>query len=179
MWRVPVFRHRSVPHPRWEAHRYPALVTGALVATPGAIQEEARQLDVEIRALRDEVLAQALALGKTMGEKVKEDPRWSFYMHDLLPFLQEWDKFYADHQHWIENLWGSTWEQIQAYRTRLLAFRESARHLGYVFAGPAPTPAKEAPAEAVKSLVGGLGRTGIMVALGVGAAVLLVSQLRK
>ncbi len=130
-------------------------VVGLAVATPGAIRDEANQMNSEVHTMD-------LELGRTRSSwpaklnatQAIQDAWWSA---NWVPFFSEWSKYWEDHGNtwglvnWYHNFWGSSWETIQDFRKRLVSLRESAKLVGYGFTGPEPTPPKEGPLDGATS----------------------------
>lgn len=113
---------------------------GGYIATPDQIKEEANRLHAEIMAVGNEIhdkiyvpSSWTLQAGVTV-----ESPIYKFYTNIWTPWKNEWLKFHEDRQMWSQNLWGTTWDQIQEYRKKLIQLHESAKAIGVPFIGPKP-----------------------------------------
>lgn len=138
--------------PQKHLYRTGMVVGAPLVATPGAIKEEAQSLDAEMRAMDDELGAERTKWPIQLTEQQKVMDTW--FNTVWLPFWKSWNSFFDDHGNkwgllnWWHNFWGSAWDQVQDYRRRLAEMRVSAEAAGYRFQAPAPTAPKEHPISA-------------------------------
>lgn len=145
---------------------------GGSFVTPDQIREEANRLHAEIMAVGQEIHDQAYVPGSwTLRAGVTTDsPIYKFYSNIWSPWKNEWIKFHEDRQMWSQNLWGTSWDQIQEYRKRLIQLHDAAKAIGVPFIGPVP---QEPPPK--NPIIPGLPKisTGLYVAGGVVGALLL------
>jgi hypothetical protein len=63
-------------------------------------------------------------------------------------FVDEWERFYKEHQGWLDRFWYSAYEKTVEYRRRTLAWREKFVALGGKPVGPTDTPPDKPGAQA-------------------------------
>lgn len=122
-------------------------VVGGWVATPGVIRDEISQLNTEITSVDKEMISELFLSEDPMGYHVAkpgiapEILKW--YWSVWKPFHTEWLNFKNRHVGFFDNIWGSTWDQVQEYRKRLRTLYLSGQAVGMVFSGPAPSAPRE------------------------------------
>lgn len=140
---------------------------GAWIATPGAIHDEIDELDSEISSLSSEIFS---ALPDHANQDMTEKEIAIVHWYDTVwnPFIQNWISFRDGHQHWYNNFWGSSWDQVQQFRSRLISVRQSAIDNGITVHGPAPTAPKPGPFEELWHIVKVLAWGVVIIVLGYG-----------
>ena len=128
-----------VPHNQHAALEKQAYRTGvqvgALIATPGFIKDQVNQLDGEFHTTDTEVWTAASAL--------KSGPLYQWYLSTWAPLMDSWRHFHDQHQGFFDNFWGSTMDNVNDYKTKLIAARNSFRNIGGALTSPDPTPPAE------------------------------------
>lgn len=138
------------------------------VATPQTLKEECDELNVEMNSFGQELRDSIFKPGEwTLKDGVTTtDPRYIWYTTQWRPFYQSWASFREKHQNWWSNMWGSTMEEINSYRSRLIAYRNTAASASVGFtlgSSPAPSPPKTDPVSSVGSAIKNLAWGALVV----------------
>lgn len=149
------------------------LKVGGWFVTPGQIKDEANRLDADIESASTQMLEMLYVPGSwtTLQAGVTEEsPLFKWYLQVWKPWKSEWKKFLAERQSWTSNMWGSSWDQIQEYRKKLVQLHDSAKAIGVPFIGPRPQNPPPVP-----PIIPGLPKlsTGIYIVGGVLGGLLL------
>lgn len=116
---------------------------GSIFADDQSITDECNRLHAEMMAVGQEIRDFIYLPGSwNLKPGVTVDSQaYQWYRNIWEPFRDDWMKFREIHSHWYNNLWGVSWDQVQAYKARLIQMRDAAKkNLNIPFLGPAPTP---------------------------------------
>lgn len=119
-------------------HGAPVMVSGfALwrgVATPSYIKEQIESLATDAASLQISGL-KAITLAKNAGLDVST--MQAFQTGSIDPLVTTILSFAANHDHWYNNLWGSTLETVNDYKAKLVATWDAAKDYGIDLSGVA------------------------------------------
>ncbi len=123
------------------------VAVGALVVTPGAIKDEAIALNADVETLAAEV-SRSRGLGADGRPLPVSADQEAWFQGTWTPFFVAWRHWFEDHgatwglRNVVENFWGSTWEEAQDWRKKLIDVRKSARDVGIILLSPEPAKPK-------------------------------------
>jgi len=149
-------------------------VGAPLVATPGAIKDAAIRLDTDVQTMDIELGKERVAWTVDLTEQQRAMDQW--WNEAWVPFYREWSEWFADHgqtwglRNWFENFWGSSWDQVQTFREKLISLRRSAESVGFGFIAPEPAPPEVSPWSALFRFL----KTAFWIVVIVGSGFLLV-----
>jgi len=139
------------------------------IKTPTQIRDEINRIDGEVKSTgSDLATTEAIHLHDESGHDITAfmDSVWD-------PFIQAWSKFHAEHQSFLSNMWGTTWDQAQDYQRQLVAIREKAKGLGIALRSADPITPKPNAFEEIAKAIWSLVKIIIYVALIIGGVVVL------
>jgi len=149
-------------------------VGAPLVATPGAIKDAAIRLDTDVQAMDTELGKERVTWTTQLTEQQQVMDKW--WTEAWVPFYHEWSEWFADHgqtwglRNWWENFWGSSWDEVQKFRERLITLRHSAENVGFGFITPEPAPPETSPWTALFKFL----KTAFWIVVIIGGGFLLV-----
>jgi hypothetical protein len=119
-------------------------VIGA-ISMPGVVSDEVSSFHTDFMTTGQEI-RDALFEPGTWKLREGADPQFfKWYQEVYSPFVNEWLQFYGWHKNafWMNLPLSGSWDQVQSYRGRLIALRNSAKQFGVKYISPEPTAPKE------------------------------------
>lgn len=129
---------------------------GAFYHSVGDREDAIKQLNLDYNALQNELAPQ---MGWTQDHPVYDEasPLYQWYHLNALPSLNAWEVWRdGELGSWLERF-GTSWDSIEAWRTRLVQLRDDAQRAGFKITTAAPAAL---PTTVFQDIGGGVSKIG-------------------